>query len=259
LAFRAFTVGGLIQVGMKMGLHRNRFIDQSITTYTRRYSISSEQQNQFLLTNVMLSPQTAPSATLLKRNQILQGALEIFLRQGYEGTSMDRVATAAGVSKITIYKHFQDKEGLFTALIEQVAMQRFDQVFGTLSLDEKPALVLRHIAKKLLQIIAVDDEYVAFLRLIIGESGRFPALAQLFIKALPQKVWHLLREYFSSHPELDFPNPDAAARIFMGSLMGYAMTQHILHGQQIAPMAPDILIDSLVDLMVKACADETSP
>lgn len=190
------------------------------------------------------------STTLLKRNQILQGALEVFLRQGYEGTSMDRVAAAAGVSKITIYKHFEDKEGLFTSLIEQVATQRFEQVIGTLSLEEDPAHVLRQIAEKLLQLIAVDDEYVAFLRLIIGESGRFPALAQLFIRALPQKVWHLLSQYFAAHPELQLTDPEATARIFTGSLIGYAMTQYVLHGQEIAPMEPDIFINSLVNLIV---------
>lgn len=190
------------------------------------------------------------SAALLKRRQILHGALEIFLEEGYEGTSMDRVAAAAGVSKITIYKHFQDKEGLFTALIEQIAIQRFEIVFGALPLDQDPAIVLRQIAEKLLNLLAVDDEYVAFLRLIIGESGRFPKLAQLFVKALPQKVWHLLSQYFEAHQKLNIANPEATARIFTGTLISYAMTQHILHGQEIAPMAAEPLIKSLVDLVV---------
>lgn len=198
----------------------------------------------------MSSPQTDSASALLKRRQILRGALEIFLEQGYEGTSMDRVAAAAGVSKITIYKYFQDKEGLFTALIEQVATQRFDTVFGVLPLNEEPSEVLRQIAEKLLHLLAVDDEYVAFLRLIIGESGRFPTLAQLFVKALPQKVWRLLTEYFESHPKLNIIHPEATARIFTGTLISYAMTQRILHGQEIAPMEAEPLIDTLVTLVV---------
>ena len=188
----------------------------------------------------------------LKQEQILQGALQIFLQQGYEGASMDRVAAAAGVSKITIYKHFQDKEGLFTALIEQVTTQRFKPIFGSLLREEPPAKVLRQVAKKLLNMLAVDDEYIAFMRLIIGESGRFPELAKLFIRALPQKVWSLLSQYFAAHPELNLPNPDAAARIFMGSLMSYAMTQKLLHGQEIVPMNQDMLIDSLIELIIRS-------
>jgi AcrR family transcriptional regulator len=187
----------------------------------------------------------------LKQEQILQGALTIFLRQGYEGTSMDRVAAAAGVSKVTIYKHFQDKERLFKALIERVTSQRFQAVFGSLPLAERPTVVLRQVATKLLDMLAVDEEYIAFLRLTIGESGRFPALAQLFIEALPKKVWSLLSHYFEEHPELNLPNPEATARIFMGSLISYVMTQQILHGQEIAPMNKDVMIDSLIDLIVR--------
>lgn len=190
------------------------------------------------------------SATQQKREQILEGALEIFLQQGYEGTSMDRVAATARVSKITIYKHFQDKEGLFTALIEHVTTERFQIVFGSLSLTDDPAWVLRQIAKKLLNSIAVDEQYIAFLRLIIGESGRFPHLAKLFVEALPQKVLRLLSQYFDAHPELHLSDPDATARIFMGTLMSYVMMQHMMHGGAIAPFDPDTLIDSLIDLIV---------
>jgi AcrR family transcriptional regulator len=192
---------------------------------------------------------SAAASMYSKQAQILQGALIIFLQQGYEGTSMDRVAKAAGVSKITIYKHFQDKEGLFTALIEQIASQRFEAVLGDLSLAEPPAVVLRCIATKLLSILADDEDYIAFLRLIIGESGRFPALAQLYIQALPQRVWDVLSEYFAAHPELNHRNPDAIARIFMGTLISYALTQQLLHGHEVAPMPPDTLIDSLIELI----------
>jgi AcrR family transcriptional regulator len=186
----------------------------------------------------------------LKREQILLGALQIFLHQGYEGTSMDRVAAAAGVSKITIYKHFQDKEGVFTALIERVTAQRFQAVFSDFSIEKEPEQVLRHLAHNLLDMMAIDEEYIAFLRLIIGESGRFPHLAQLFIRALPQKVWALLSHYFAAHPELHLQDPEATARIFMGSLMSFVLTQNILHGDAIAPMAADLMVDCLVDTLI---------
>lgn len=100
-------------------------------------------------------------------------------------------------------------------------------------------------------MLAIDDEYIAFLRLIIGESGRFPKLAQLFFRALPQRVWGFLSEYFEAHPELNHTNPEATARIFMGKLMSYVLTQKLLHGQDILPMSQDILIDSLLELIIE--------
>ena len=57
---------------------------------------------------------------LEKRASILQAAKRLFTTQGFEGTSMDAIASAAGVSKLTVYSHFQDKERLFAAAVECV-------------------------------------------------------------------------------------------------------------------------------------------
>jgi AcrR family transcriptional regulator len=198
-------------------------------------------------------PTAKPKSSFLetnpKREQILQGAMEVFLQHGYAGTSMDRVAEVAKVSKNTIYNHFQDKEGLFTALIEQITTHRFQIVFGTVPLEGKPAVVLRQIAEKLLSVILPDREYISFLRLLIGESERFPQLAQLFVSNLPKKVLSILSGYFRSHPELNLPNPEATARIFMGSLMGYVLTQEVLQGKEIIPLSQADLIENLIILI----------
>lgn len=185
-----------------------------------------------------------------KRQQILQGAISVFLKQGYEGTSMDRIAGVAGVSKNTIYNHFQDKKDLFVSLMEEVTAERFQVVFGSVSLSEEPAIVLRQIAEKLLSKVMRDQEYIAFIRLIIGESGRFPELGQLFIRALPQKVIQTLTNYLESHPELNLDNVEATVRIFMGSLIGFTLTQEVLHGKEIIPLEKEALINSLVNLIV---------
>ncbi|MBE9202404.1 TetR/AcrR family transcriptional regulator [Synechocystis salina LEGE 06099] len=63
-----------------------------------------------------------------KAEQILDGALKIFTTQGYAAASMDRIAKAAGVSKPTLYSYFQDKEGLFMALVRHLT-QSCDPLF----------------------------------------------------------------------------------------------------------------------------------
>jgi len=184
-----------------------------------------------------------------KQEKILEGALEVFLQQGYERASMDQVALTAGVSKSTIYSHFRDKEGLFKALIIRLTTQRFQIVFGDNALTGDPEVVLRHIAETILN--NVDEKYLSFMRLLVGESARFPDLAQLFVCNLPKKSLEALVTYFNQHQELGIVTPEATARIFLNSIIGFIFSQEILHGKEIIPFDKNQLIDTLIALIAK--------
>ncbi len=99
--------------------------------------------------------------------------MQEFLAHGFAGTSMDRVAATAGVSKATVYSHFTDKEGLFKALIERLARQKFNSLFSSEPLEGEPSEVLRQAGSKALQQMSQDWEHCALMRLVIGESARF--------------------------------------------------------------------------------------
>ncbi|WP_310487608.1 helix-turn-helix domain-containing protein, partial [Chamaesiphon sp. VAR_69_metabat_338] len=90
--------------------------------------------------------------SLEKAEAILAGGMQEFLKHGYAGTSMDRIAMAAGVSKATVYSHFQDKEGLFTALIEQLVTGKFRSLFELSSsgLVPTPRIFLSELANRVL-------------------------------------------------------------------------------------------------------------
>lgn len=188
-----------------------------------------------------------------KVEQILQGAMQEFLQNGYAGTSMDRVAVAAGVSKATVYSHFQDKEGLFKVLLEQLTSKKNISIFGTEPIEGEPATILRQIATKALDQMLNDKEHSAFMRVLIGESGRFPELAQICIRVMIKPVAETLTHYLAA-PELKIPDPEATARILLGALVHFHITQNVMHGQDIVPMESDRLIDALTHLITK-CAD----
>ncbi|HLO87385.1 MAG TPA: TetR/AcrR family transcriptional regulator [Nostocaceae cyanobacterium] len=198
--------------------------------------------------------ETERSNSADKVEKILQGAMQEFLTHGYAATSMDRIAEAAGVSKATVYNHFQDKVGLFSALIEELAKKRFQSIFGQLSLEGEPYVVLRGLAKTALEQMTTDPEYLAFERVLIGESVRFPELAKVFVRCIGKPAIATIGKYLASHPELNIPDPEATARILIGSLVHFAITQHILYGQEIMPMESDRLIDALTHLIVN-CAE----
>lgn len=180
-----------------------------------------------------------------KSEQILQGAMQVFLDSGYAGTSMDRVASEAGVSKQTIYSHFQDKKGLFTALIERVTIRRFQIQFGLDGWQKPPEVLLRQLAETLLDKLD-DPEFLAFFRLVIAESARFPELSQMYVQSVIQFGHRNLSSYFSAHPELQIADPEATTRIFFGSLVAFILSQGVLQANQSLPMDRKRLVDALV-------------
>jgi TetR/AcrR family transcriptional regulator, regulator of autoinduction and epiphytic fitness len=189
-----------------------------------------------------------------KVEQILQGAMQEFLQNGYAGTSMDRVAVAASVSKATVYSHFQDKEGLFKVLIEHLAHQKFNSLFGTEPMEGEPKIVLRQLGTKLIEQMNNDQEHTAFMRVLIGESGRFPELTQICVRAMIKPMLEKITKYLAAHVELNITDSEATARIFLGTLVNFHITQNVMHGKDIIPMESDRLVDALTHLITK-CAD----
>ena len=187
-----------------------------------------------------------------KFEQILQGAMQEFLVRGYAGTSMEKVAAAAGVSKPTVYSYFKDKEALFAVLIENLAQKRFKSVFGSEPLNGNPKLVLRTLAESVLQSSQENDEFGYFMRVIIGESGRFPELAKICVTNLFKPIYGVFGDYLLAHPELKIADPEAATSIFVGTLVFYHISQGILHGKEVMPIERSRVVDTLVELMLKS-------
>jgi hypothetical protein len=61
-----------------------------------------------------------------------------------------------------------------------------------------------------------------------------------------------LSQYLACHPELNIPDPEATARILLGSLVHFVMTQEMMNGKEIIPMESDRLIDALIHLILKS-------
>lgn len=192
-----------------------------------------------------------------KAAAILEGAMQEFLANGYAATTMDKVAAAAGVSKATVYNHFQDKEGLFNALIQQLVQKKFQAIFGSPSphsepqaLQGEPYIVLRQLAANVLNTGMGDPQFINFMRLIVGESGRFPELARAFVRGIDASAFQFLCQYFTScAEELKLLDPEATARIFIGSLVHYMIVQEMLHSSDILPLERERLIDNLIYLI----------
>jgi AcrR family transcriptional regulator len=200
----------------------------------------------------MSSPKITPSTRALsaeKTAAILSGAMQVFLEQGYVGTTMDRVAAAAGVSKPTVYSHFHDKETLFNALIEQCVQKTHWATLPPEMLHPSavlPETVLRQLANSILDSCMNNAERITFIRLILGESGRFPELGRAFVLHMDKPILDALTQYLSDCPQLKLNDPRAAAYMFTGTLIFFLMSHVMLHGDDILSMERDRLVDHLI-------------
>jgi AcrR family transcriptional regulator len=186
-----------------------------------------------------------------KVEAILQGAMQEFLTHGFAGTTMDRVTAAAGVSKATVYSYFQDKEKLFFALIDRSISSHRSQL-DRLNPDffqREPSQVLADLANNFLNQVSDTPELLNLIRLTIAESKRFPTLAQHLILDTDLQFVGVVNQYLRSRPDLQLADPDATTRIFLGTLVHYAIVEYMLQAGEILPMERQQLVNGLVELI----------
>ena len=122
---------------------------------------------------------------LAKRAAILEAGKRLFLESGFERTSMDAIATAAGVSKITVYSHFQDKDTLFRAVCKGVCEQQMPHEMFVIDRAAPLRQQLLSIARAFFRLV-MSPESVALHKLMIAQ--REPKLAQLFWEEGPKRM-----------------------------------------------------------------------
>ena len=210
------------------------------------YPDSSRAQNN-------LSVSTRSLKQRQKAEAILRSALKVFTVHGYTAASMNRIAERACVSKPTLYRYFGSKEALFTVLIERVLVRVQKNIFElTISHSEQlsPAEILHQLAIAVLTKLTKEKSVFPLMRLIIGESGRFPEAAKTFVAKVEKPIFRRLAAYLKFHPAIHPKEPMAMARIFIGALSHYLIVQNLLSGKDIVPLKSELLVEELVSRMV---------
>ena len=152
-----------------------------------------------------------------KRRQILDGARSVFLRDGFDGASMNDVARVAGVSKGTLYVYFDGKEALFEALIRQERRSQAERICIFDADDHDVRGVLTRFAISLMEVHTKPDN-LAHLRTVLAVTGKFPRLGQAFYEAGPAHGIALLSAYLAKQVEagvLKVEDPGHAAAQFL--------------------------------------------
>jgi TetR/AcrR family transcriptional repressor of mexJK operon len=157
-----------------------------------------------------------------KRAAILRGAKVVFLGSGFEGANMDEVAARAGVSKMTVYRYFGNKEDLFAGVITElgnmIVAVDLERIFA-----KRPEEALRRFARKMIDIV-FDLETIELHRIVVAECRRFPKLGQFFYFSGPQVCIDVLARYLMRNrnsPRFRVVDPVRTAEEFLELLRGY--------------------------------------
>ncbi|MFE6667351.1 TetR/AcrR family transcriptional regulator C-terminal domain-containing protein [Streptomyces sp. NPDC057697] len=170
-----------------------------------------------------------------KRQAIMEAATGVFMEKGYSGTSMDDIAKLAAVSKQTVYKHFSDKEKLFSEIV-LATTDRLDGMIGLVAdvpsdadtLDEN----LTRLARQFLAALT-QPQVLQLRRLVIANADLFPELGAAWYEQGFERVLATLAATFQRLAEdglLTVDEPLLAAHHFSGLLMWIPVNQAMFHG-----------------------------
>ncbi|MBU2992503.1 TetR/AcrR family transcriptional regulator [Octadecabacter sp. 1_MG-2023] len=151
-----------------------------------------------------------------KFDQVLHGARDIFMSDGFEGASVDDIAKASGVSKATLYSYFPDKRLLFMEVAKSECIRQADEAVASIDMSLPVATVLTSAAWQMVRFFTSDFGQRVY-RLCVGEGDRFPELGQEFYKSGPALVRDRLIEFLKvaiSRNELEIDDLPLAADQF---------------------------------------------
>ena len=203
-------------------------------------------------------PKPGRPKDLEKRAAILDAAKRLFPTHGFDGVSMDAIARDAGVSKLTVYSHFKDKDSLFSeAVRERCAEQLPDELFAS---PPKGPLrrQLRSIAGGFFALL-MSEESLALHRML-AQQRTDSTLARLFWDAGPRRIQEGFAQFLQTQVDagaLRIPDTRRAASQFFSLLKGE------MHAQEMFGCCGPLVsrdveahLDATVDFFLRACAPE---
>jgi AcrR family transcriptional regulator len=131
-----------------------------------------------------------------KFDQVLEGARQVFMSDGFEGASVDDIARAAGVSKATLYSYFPDKRLLFSEVVQTECTRMAETVLEQIDDSRPPRQVLTVVARQTVTFLLSDFAQQVF-RICVAERERFPELGRAFYASGPQMGCERLAAYLN--------------------------------------------------------------
>ncbi|WP_235950854.1 TetR/AcrR family transcriptional regulator [Permianibacter fluminis] len=188
-----------------------------------------------------------------KREAIIEAAVEEFRLNGFEATSMDRIASAAEVSKRTVYNHFPSKDVLFAEILTQL----YHRIHAQLTVPYRADRPLRDQLEELLwqkMRLLNDSNFIDLARVAISEAIHSPERAREMVGRMSEReegltVW--IRAAVADG-KLNIADPFFAANQLQGLIKGFAFWPQISLSQPtLTPAMQKQVIDAAVEMFLR--------
>lgn len=187
------------------------------------------------------------------RDTILGIAGDMFLEEGFAGTSMSAIAIRLGGSKGTLYNYFESKEELLEAFVRERCTNFWETVFSFAGDEVTVRELLTNVGEAFLR--QLDRDVIRFVRVLIGEAERIPELTRVFWESGPQAKAKLLAdklEAAKARGEFQAPDCQLAARQFIALIRGQFYFERLLNLSSASEQAVRADIAASVDMFLKA-------
>ena len=196
--------------------------------------------------------------------RLIEVATNLFMERGFEGTSIDAVAEAAGVSKPTVYSRYRDKRELFAAVLRR-RIQRWlaplsaaaeAQAYGAGPKDLET--ILHDLSREMLAL-ATAPGAATLQRVLVAQAPHFPELARLgheegWLRGV-RAVGYLL-EQFAARGQIEVQDPELAAELFLNLVLGKS-TRMAQYGIANDPEVQERLRQAAVEFFLRGVAPQS--
>ncbi|OPG05664.1 TetR/AcrR family transcriptional regulator [Microbispora sp. GKU 823] len=193
-----------------------------------------------------------------KRRAILEAAFAVFAEQGYAQASVQEIAEAAGVAKLTVYNHFGDKESLFRQAMEVAADAVSAENLAVVDRLRDPGddlrAVFEDVAYSLLQVCCGERSH-ALRRLTYGQIARTPDIVEIVQGRTGRRLAEALADRLarlSLSGRLRPCDPALAAEQFLALLTGPMEVRTALGTRTASPEEARGVADAAVDTFLRA-------
>lgn len=185
---------------------------------------------------------------------VVEAAQQAFAANGFDRTSVDEIAAASGVSKMTVYKYFPTKEALYSATVVS-AIDRGLPAEALARLDPgEPAAALTQIGQAIVGLIR-QDHVLGCHRAIIGSSSQYVGLAAQFYEVGPARIVSDVGKFLQAAQaagSLDLPQVQQAADQFVSLFCNLDYWRSVLGMPKPGEQQDRALVKSNVDFFMRA-------